>query len=83
MVCTVPASVVRQVSVGPTVVFNNGVVWSCTVISVEIGEGGSEFGDVLQGLGELKLARSERCGEGAVGGCQRAYCGAVVGSDGG
>ena len=59
-VCTVPASVIRQVSVGPTVVSDNGVVCSCTVISVEIGEGGSEFGDVLQGLDKLKLARSER-----------------------
>ena len=52
------------------------------MISVEIGEGGSEFGDVLQGLNELKLARIERCGEGAVGSCQRGYCGAVVGSGG-
>ena len=81
--CTVPASVFRQVSVGPTVVSDNGVVWSCIVIYVEIGEGGSEFGDVLQGLDELNLACSERCGEGAVGGYQRGYCGVVVGSGGG
>ena len=54
------ARVVRQVSVGPAVVSNPGVGWSCTVISVEIGEGGSEFRDVLQCFEELKLACSER-----------------------
>ena len=81
-VCTFTASVVQQLSVGPTVVSDNGVVWSCTVVSVEIGEGGSEFGDFLQGLDKLKLARSERCCEGAVGGCHRGYCGTVVGSGG-
>ena len=59
-VCTVPARVVRQVSVGPTVMSNHGVGWSCTVISVEVGEGGCEFFDVLQRLDELKLASSER-----------------------
>ena len=30
-----------------------------------------------------KLARSERQSEGAVGGCQRGYCGAITGSVGG
>ena len=58
-VFTVTDRVVRQVSVGPAVVSNPGVGWSCTVISVEIGEGGSEFRDVLQCFDELKLARSE------------------------
>ena len=57
---TVTARVVRQVSVGPAVVPNPGVGWSCTVISVEICEGGSEFRDVLQCFDELKLACSER-----------------------
>ena len=47
-VVTVTARVVRKVAVGPAVVSNTGVGWSCTVISVEIGEGGSEFCDVLQ-----------------------------------
>ena len=46
---------------GPTVVSNHDVVWSFTVIYVEISEEGSEFCDVLQCLDELKLARSERC----------------------
>ena len=82
-VCTVPVVLVRQVSVGPAVVPNPGVGWSCTVISVEIGEGGSEFCDVLQRLDELKLARSERCSEAAVSGCQSGYCGSVDGSGGG
>ena len=59
-VCKVSARLVRQVSLGPTVVSNHGVGWSCTVISVEISEGGSEFHDVLQCFDELKLARSER-----------------------
>ena len=67
-VYTVPARVVRQVSVGPTVISNHGVGWSCIVISVEVGEGVCEFCDVLQRLGELKLASSERCSEGAVSG---------------
>ena len=53
------------------------------MISVEIGEGGSEFHDVLQCLDELKLARSERCSEGAVSGCQSGYYGLVAGSGGG
>ena len=57
---TVMVRVVRQVSVGPAVLSNPGVGWSCTVISVEIGEGGSEFHDVLQCFDKLKLARSER-----------------------
>ena len=42
-VFTVTTRVVRQVSVGPAVVSNPGVGWLCTVISVEIGEGGSDF----------------------------------------
>ena len=46
-VVTVTARLVLQVSVGPAVVLNSGVGWSCTVISVEIGEGGSEFRNVL------------------------------------
>ena len=36
-------------------------MWLCTVISVEIGKGGSEFRDVLQFFDKLNLARSERC----------------------
>ena len=52
---TVAARVVRQVYVGPAVVSNFGVGWSCTVISVEIGEGGIEFCDVLQCFDELSL----------------------------
>ena len=79
----VMASVVRQVSVGPTVMSNHGVRWSCTVISVGVGEGGFEFCDVLQCLKELKLASSERCSEGAVSGCQSGYCGSVARSGGG
>ena len=67
-VCTVPARVVRQVYVGPIVMSNHGVGWSCTVISVEVGEGGCEFCDVLQCLYELKLTSSERCSEGDVSG---------------
>ena len=59
-VVTVTARVVRQVAVGPAVVPNPGVGWSCTVISVEIGKGGSEFCDVLQCFYDLKLAHSER-----------------------
>ena len=59
-VVTVTDRVVRQVSVGPALVSNAGVWWSCTVIYIEIGEGGSEFCDVLQCFNELKLARSER-----------------------
>ena len=82
-VCTVPARVVQQVSVGPTVMSNHGVGWSCTVISVEISKGGSEFFDVLQRLDELKLATSERCSEGAVSGCYSGYCGLVAGGSGG
>ena len=53
------------------------------MISVEIGEGGSEFPYVLQCFDELKLACSERCSEGAVSGCQSGYCGSVAGSGGG
>ena len=45
---------------GPAVVSNPGVGWSCTVISIEIGEGGSEFRDVLLCFDDLKLACSER-----------------------
>ena len=82
-VCTVTARVVQQVSVGPAVVSNHDVRWSCTVISVEIGEGGSEFCDVLQCFYELKLARSERCSERAVSGCQSGYCGSVADGGGG
>ena len=67
-VCAVPDRVVRKVSVGPTVMSNHVVGWSCTVISVEVGEGGCEFCDVLQRLDDLKLASSERCSEGAVSG---------------
>ena len=43
------------------------------MISVDTGEGGCEFSDVLECLDELKLARSERQSEGAVGGCQSGY----------
>ena len=59
-VFTVTARVVQQVFVGPAVFPNTGVGWLCTVISVEIGEGGSEFRDVLKCFDELKLACSER-----------------------
>ena len=59
-VCTVTDRMVRQVSMGPAVMSNHCVGWSCTVIYVEIGEGGSEFRDDLQCFDELKLARSER-----------------------
>ena len=45
---------------GPAVVPNFGTGWPCTVIFVEIGEGGSEFRDVLQCFNKLKLAHSER-----------------------
>ena len=82
-VCTFTARMVRQVSVGPAVVSNHGVGWSCTLISVEIGEGGSEFCDVLQCFDELKLARSESCSDVAVSGCQSGYCGSVNVSGGG
>ena len=68
---------------GPAVVPNPGGGWSCTVISVEIGEGDSEFRDVLQCFDELKLARSELLSEGAVSGCQSGYFGSVAGSGGG
>ena len=77
------ARVVRQVSVSLAVVSNHGVGWSCTVISVEIGEGGSEFRDVLQCFDELKLACSERFSEGALIDCPSGYCGSVAGSGGG
>ena len=53
------------------------------MISVEIGEGGSEFRVILQCFNELKLARSERYSEGAVSGCQSGYYGLVAGSGGG
>ena len=81
--CTVPARVVRQVSVGPTVMSNHGFGWSCNLIYVEVGEGGCEFCDVLHCLYELKLASSERCSEGAGSGCQGGYCGSVAGIGGG
>ena len=81
-VCTVLAGVVRQVSVGPTVVSNHGVGWSCTVISVEISEVSSDFCEVLQCLDELKLARSESCSEAAVSKCQCGYYGSAAGSGG-
>ena len=68
---------------GPAVVPNPGAGWPCTVIFVEIGEGGSEFCDVLQCFDELKLARSECRSEGAVGGYQSGYCGAITDSGGG
>ena len=68
---------------GPTVMSNHGGGWLCTVISVEVGEGGCEFCDILQRLDELKLASSERCSEGAVSGSQSGYCGSVAGSGGG
>ena len=55
---------------GTAVVSNYGVGWSCTVISVEIDEGGSEFRDILQCFDDLKLARSECCSEGSVSVCQ-------------
>ena len=58
-VFTVTARVVRQVSVGPSVVPNPGAGWPCTVMFVEIGNGGSEFRDVLKCFDELKLAHSE------------------------
>ena len=82
-VSTVTSRVVQQVSVGPTVVSNHSVGWLCTVISVEISKGDREFCDVLQCLEELNLAHSERCSEGAVGGCQSGYYGSVAGSGGG
>ena len=47
-VCTVTSRMVRQVFMGPAVVSNHGIGWLHTVTSVEIGEGGSEFCDVLQ-----------------------------------
>ena len=59
-VFTVTAIVVQKVSVGPVVVPNPGVGWLCTVIFAEIGEGGSEFCDVMQCFDELKMAHSER-----------------------
>ena len=58
-VCTVPARLVRQISVGSTVMSNHGVEWLCTVIFVQIGKGGSEFCDVLQCFDDLKFSRSE------------------------
>ena len=67
-VCTVPARVVRQVSVGPTVMSNYVVGWLCTVISVEVGDGGCECFDVLQRLNKLKLANGERYSKSAVSG---------------
>ena len=60
-VCTVTARMVLKGSVGPAIVSNHGFGWSFTVIYFEIGEGGSEFCDVLQCFNELKLERSERC----------------------
>ena len=59
-VFTVTSRVVRQVAVGPALLFISVVGWLCTVISVEIGEGSSEFRDVLQCFDDLKLACSER-----------------------
>ena len=82
-VCIVTSRVVQQVSVGPSVVSNHGVGWLCTVISVEIGKGGSEFCDVQQCFDELKLAHSELCSEGSGSGCQSGYCGLVFGRGGG
>ena len=65
---TVPAKLVQQVSLGPTVMSNHGVGWSCTGVSIESGEGRCEFCHVLQRLYELKLVISERCSDGAVSG---------------
>ena len=59
-VLTVTARVVIKVSVGPAVVPNPGIGWSCTVIYVDIGEVDSDLRDVLQCFDELKLAHSER-----------------------
>ena len=53
------------------------------MISVEIGEGGSEFCDILQCLDKLKLSCSEHRSEVVVSGCQSGYCGSVSGSGGG
>ena len=81
--CTVTAGMGRQLSVCSAVVSNHCVGWLCIVISVEIGEGSSEFRDILQCFDNLKLACSERCSEVAVSGCQSVYCGAINGIGGG
>ena len=53
----------------PAVVPIYGAGWPCAGIFVDIGQGCSEFCDVLQYFYYLKLTRSEIRSEGAVGGC--------------
>ena len=53
------------------------------MISVEDGERGCGFCDVLQRLDELKLASNESCSEGAVSGRYSGYYGLVAGGGGG
>ena len=65
----VSAGMVQGVTMSPAVVPIYGVGWPCTGIFVEIGQGGSEFGDILKCFDYLKLTLSESRSEGAVGGC--------------
>ena len=44
----VSAGIVRGITMSPAVVPIYGVVWPCAGIFVEIGQGGSEFGDILK-----------------------------------
>ena len=45
---TVPAGMVRVIIMRPAVVPISGVGWPCAGIFVEIGQGSSEFGEILK-----------------------------------
>ena len=47
---TVLAGIVRGITMGPSVMPISGGGWPCAAIFVGIGQGGSEFCDVLQCL---------------------------------
>ena len=44
----VTARMVGRITMSPEVVPISGVRWPCAGIFVEIGQGGSEFGDILE-----------------------------------
>ena len=44
----VSAGMVRGITMSPEVVPISGVGWPCARISVEVGQGGSDFGDILK-----------------------------------
>ena len=59
----------RGITMIPAVVKISGVGWLCAGIFVEVGNDGSEFGNILECFDYLKLTNCEIRSEGAVGGC--------------